>query len=103
MGADELHNYTKNLNIPKLSNHQQLLCKGQFTYTEYYNALDQLKNGKSPGNSLTAEFYKQFWPILGNLLVDSLNAAQINGKISNSQRQAIIRLIEKKRQRQMVH
>ena len=26
MGVDELHNYTKNLNIPKLSNDQQLLC-----------------------------------------------------------------------------
>ena len=37
-----------------------------------------------------------FWPILGNLLVDSLNAAYITGKLSNSQRQAIIRLIEKK-------
>ena len=29
-------------------------------------------------------------------MVDSLNAAYINGKLSNSQRQAIIRLIEKK-------
>ena len=33
---------------------------------------------------------------MGNLLVDSLNAAYTNGKLSNSQRQAIIRLIEKK-------
>ena len=46
--------------------------------------------------TITAEFYKTFWPILGNLLVDSLNAAYLDGKLSNSQRQAIIRLIEKK-------
>ena len=97
IGVNDLHNYTKNLNIPKLSNHQQLLCEGQLTYTECYNVLGQLKNNKSPGNDgLTAEFYKHFWPILGNLLVDSLNAAHTNGKLSNSQRQAIIRLIEKK-------
>ena len=95
--VDELHNFTKNLTIPKLSNYQQLLCDGQLTNTECYNVLDQLKNNKSPGNdSLTAEFYKHFWPILGNLLVDSLNAAHITGKLSNSQRQAVIRLIEKK-------
>ena len=97
IGVDELHNYTKNRNIPKLSNDQQLLCEGQLTYTEYYNVLDQLKNAKTPGNDgLTAEFYKHFWPIVGNLPVDSLNAAHINGKLSNSQRQAIIRLTEKK-------
>ncbi|KAL9964740.1 hypothetical protein ACROYT_G028420 [Oculina patagonica] len=94
---DELHNYTRNLNTPKLSDHQQLLCEGQLTYDECYKVVDQLKNNKSPGNDgLTAEFYKQFWPILGGLLVDSLNAAYVNGRLSNSQRQAIIRLIEKK-------
>ena len=95
--VDELHNFTKNLTIPKLSNYQQLLCEGQLTNTECYNVLDQLKNNKSPGNDgLAAEFYKHFWPVLGNLLVDSLNAAHITGKLSNSQRQAVIRLIEKK-------
>ena len=67
------------------------------TYTECYKALEKFENNKSPGNDgLTAEFYKAFWPILGTLLVDSLNAAYLNGKLSNSQRQAIIRLIEKK-------
>ena len=40
-------------------------------------------NGKAPGNDgLTAEFYKSFWDLLGEL--------------SNSQEQAIIRLIDKK-------
>ena len=33
---------------------------------------------------------------LGTLLGDSLNAAFVHGKLSNSQRQGIIRLIEKK-------
>ena len=61
VGVDELYNYTKNLNIPKLSNDQELFCEGQVTYTGCYNVLDQLKNGKFPGNeSLTAEFYKHF-------------------------------------------
>ena len=95
--VDKLLNFTENLTIPKLSNYQQLFCEGQLTNTECCNVLVQLKNNKSPGNDgLTAEFYKHFWPVLGNLLVDSLNTAHITGKLSNSQRQAVIRLIEKK-------
>ncbi len=96
ISVDELYNYTRSLNTPKLSDHQQLLCEGQLTYDECYNVVDQLKNNKYPVNDgLTAEFYKQFWLVLGNLLVDSLNAAYVNGRLSNSQRQAIILLIEK--------
>lgn len=89
--------FDQSLNIPKLSENLSLYCDGLLTYTECYKALEKFDNNKSPGNDgLTAEFYKTFWPILGNLLVDSLNAAYLNGKLSNSQRQAIIRLIEKK-------
>ena len=55
------------------------------------------KNNKSPGNDgLTAEFYKKLCPLMGTVLVDSLNTAFVHGKLSNSQRQGIIRLIEKK-------
>lgn len=95
--VDDIKSFTENLSIPKLPDHLQTLCEGQLSYQECYNALQTFKNNKSPGNDgLTVEFYKIFWPILGNLLVDSLNTAHIQGKLSNSQRQAIIRLIEKK-------
>ena len=90
ISANDLYSVTQNLNIPKLSDSQQLLCEGQLTYTECFDVLDKLKNNKSPGNDgLKAEFYKNFWPILGNLPVDSLNAAYNDEKLSNSQSQAI--------------
>ena len=55
------------------------------------------QTGKAPGNDdLTAEFYKAFWPLLGNLVVDCLNEAYECGELSTSQKMAIIRLIEKK-------
>ena len=83
--------FDQSLNIPKLSENLSLYCDELLTYTECYKALEKFDNNKSPGNDgLTAEFYKTFWPILGNLLVDSLNTAYLNGKLSNSQRQAII-------------
>ena len=42
------------------------------------------------------EFYTAFWEDLGELLVDSLNYSYDYGELSNSQKQAIITLLEKK-------
>ena len=53
-------------------------------------------NGKAPGNDgLTAEFYKCLWNLLGQKLTNSLNFSFEHGELSNSQKQAIIKLIEK--------
>ena len=46
--------------------------------------------------ALTPEFFKKFWNLLGHLLTDSLSFSYLHGELSNSQKQAIIRLIEKK-------
>ena len=95
--AVDIHSYIGNLEIPKLSDELQRQCEGSLTYAECRKVLDTFKNNKSPGNDgLTAKFYKKFWALLGTLMVDSLNAAFAYGKLPNSQRQAIIRLIEKK-------
>ena len=42
------------------------------------------------------EFYRAFWGLLGHLLVDSLNYYYDHGELSNSQKETIITLIEKK-------
>ena len=55
------------------------------------------KKIKSLGNDgLTVEFFLAFWPLLQKLVVDSLNYAFEYSKLSNSQKQAVITLIEKK-------
>ena len=60
-------------------------------------ALKSFADGKSPGNDgLTTESYRCFWPIVGRNVTDCLNYSYEHGKLSNSQRQAIIKLIEKK-------
>ena len=43
-----------------------------------------------------ADFYKGFWDLLGHQLTDALNYSYEHGELSNSQKQAIIRLIDKK-------
>ena len=115
---DEIHSYYSNLydekseidinvstcpflgkysSIPALNDYQRDLCEGQLKYSECYKALSAFENNKTPGNDgLTIEFYKFFWPEIGTLLVDSLNYAYCHGELSNTQKQAVITLIEKK-------
>jgi hypothetical protein len=64
---------------------------------ELYATLQEMADNKSPGNDgLTCEFYKHFWNEIKVLLFESFMHAKVHGELSSSQRQAIIRLIEKK-------
>ena len=67
-------------------------------YGECYNALQTFQKDKSPENDglLTVEFYLAVWPVFGSLLVQSLNYAFEYGELSNSQKQAVITLVEKR-------
>ena len=47
-------------------------------------------------DGLTVEFYLVFWPLVGKCLVECLNFARCHGKLSTSQKQAMITLLEKK-------
>ena len=55
-----------------------------------------MQNDKSPGNdSLTKEFYKTFWDELKEIFVNFVIEGKEIGHLSTSQRQAIVKLIEK--------
>ena len=62
-----------------------------------YLSLLEMQDGKSPGNDgLSCEFYKEFWNDIKQPFIESIFHAKIFGQLSASQRQAIIRLIEKR-------
>jgi len=64
---------------------------------ECFNTLKTFQKNKTPGNDgLTEEFYLVFWPIVGKHFIDCFNYAHDHGKLSNSQKQALITLLEKK-------
>ena len=83
--------------FPALTDDLKNICEGKIGYSECFSVLGTFPKNKTPGNDgLTIEFYLAFWPLFGRLLVDSLNYAFEFGELSNSQKQAIITLIEKK-------
>ena len=52
---------------------------------------------KSPGNDgLAKEFYETFWEEIQILLCNSITKSYQNGELSTSQRQAVIKPIEKR-------
>ena len=57
-----------------------------------------MQNDKSPDNDgLTKELYETFWDELKEIFTDFVREAKEIGYLSTYQRQAIIKLIEKKR------
>ena len=61
------------------------------------NHLKSLSNNKSPGtDGFTAEFYKFFWPDIGEIIVKALNTNFSKRKMSLEQRRGILSLLPKK-------
>ena len=57
-----------------------------------------MENDKTPGNDgLSKEFYGVFWDDVKCPLLASINDAFIKEKLSTSQKQAVIKLVEKKK------
>ena len=58
-----------------------------------------MSNNKSPGNDgLFQEFYEAFWEVIKDVFINLLKEAKIKGSLSISQRQVVIKLLEKKDQ-----
>ena len=67
-----LNSFLNNSEIPKLTDNEAPICDGKLTVDECYKSLQLFESNKSPGNDgLTVEFYRGFWHILRNLMVDS--------------------------------
>ena len=86
-----------NCAIPKLSDDVRESCEGLIREEELRKAVIAMENNKSPGcDDLTSNFYKHFWPILGNQLTRVYNYAFNNGLLTVSQRRGTITLLFKK-------
>ena len=92
-----LCSFLENINLPTPTNEQALACEGTISETELLKALKSIKNNKSPGNDeIRKEFYEFFWDDIKNSLSNSIKKSFISGELPTSQKQAVIKLIEKK-------
>ena len=89
--------YLDNISITLLSEEKKNSCEGEITEEEILKALKSMKNNKSPGNDgISKEFYQTFWSDLKNVFLPAIKKAYLTKKLSYSQYQAVIKLIEKK-------
>ena len=85
------------MSLHKLNENQTLKCEGAITECELLKALTYMGNDKSPRNDgKTKEFYIKFWDVVKEPLCASIQQSFIAAELSTSQKQAIIKLIEKK-------
>ena len=93
----ECLSFLDTINIPSISEEHKNFCDKELTLDDLSASLAKMNSGKSPGNDgLTVCFYKIFWLHIKNTLFDSYNYSKTVGTLSSSQRQAIIKLIEKR-------
>jgi len=80
---EQFNHYIEHLEIPCLSQEDREKADGLVTYAECKESLGSFSSGKSPGeDGFTVEFYSKVFDLIGNDLVESLNAAYENGKLS---------------------
>ena len=88
--------FLEGLNLPKISESEQLLCETEITLDDLKESMLSMCDDKSPGNDgITRELYNFFWEDVGMLMYDSFMEAKVKKELSVSQRQAIIKLLEK--------
>ena len=99
----EMKRYLEKVITPVTSEEDKIICNGEITYEECEKTLMKMRNNKTPGNDgLTVEFYKKFWGELGALIVECFNLSYEHGQLSNSQRQAVIVLLDKGKDRTLL-
>lgn len=78
-------------------------CDGDITIKECTDVIHSFKKNKTPGNDgISAEFYQYFWSDLNTCMIDSFNFAYNKGELSPSQKQAIITLVDKGKDREFI-
>ena len=62
-----------------------------------------MQKDKSPGNDgFTKEFYETIWNHLRQILIDSVSETKEEGHFSTSQRQAVMRLLDKDKDKRFI-
>ncbi|KAK3541356.1 hypothetical protein QTP86_023072 [Hemibagrus guttatus] len=83
--------------LPKLSERAARELDRELSLEELHKALQRMENGRTSGiDDLPAEFYKAFWAVIGQDVMDVLRDSIQRGEFPLSCRRAILTLLPKK-------
>ncbi|XP_071373981.1 CD5 antigen-like [Centroberyx affinis] len=83
--------------LPQVDADTNAVLDAELSLNELYTALMSLGNGKAPGiDGLPVEFYKSFWSVVGEDLLEVLRDSLCKGHLPLSCRRAVITLLLKK-------
>lgn len=101
---DDIHHYLNSIEtIPKVSEKDLEWCDKPISFEELSKAVNSLKCNKSPGlDGLTSDFYKTFWHDLKDPFMGMLNESSKAGSLPTSLSKAIITLLFKSGDKQLV-
>ena len=75
---------------------QKQTCESEISFEELESVLNSFQNNKSPGNDgLPIAFYKTCWNLISESFMEYVHESFKYGEMSNSQRKAVITLMEK--------
>ncbi|KAK3529191.1 hypothetical protein QTP70_019442, partial [Hemibagrus guttatus] len=83
--------------LPKLSEQAARELDRELSLEELHEALQRMENGRASGiDGLPAEFYKAFWAVIGQDVLDVLRDSIQRGELPLSCRRAVLTLLPKK-------
>ncbi|KAK3564452.1 hypothetical protein QTP86_022642 [Hemibagrus guttatus] len=83
--------------LPKLSEQAARELDRELSLEELHEALQRMENGRASGiEGLPAEFYKAFWAVIGQDVLDVLRDSVRRGKLPLSCSRAVMTLLPKK-------
>ena len=89
--------FLHDIDVPKITPEHQFLCEKDISIDDLKNSLYSMQKGKTPGNDgFTTDFYIHFWDDVKTIFYESVKYSFQVGFLSTSQRQAIIKLLEKR-------
>ena len=95
---EEICDYINETKITKkLTKKESSVCDGELSIDECTEAIFNMRLNRSPGyDGITVEFYRQFWPLLKDFIVDVFNYNYARKELTESQKLGMLTLIFKK-------
>ena len=89
--------FLSDIHLPTISNDNYNICNAEITEDNLLVALKKIPNNKTPRNDgLSKKFYETFLEDIKDISINFLERAKIEGSLRISQRQAVIKVLEKK-------